>query len=87
MKTEWFRPNLPLRITWKAEQTFFKCLKAQRNNKAVTNNVAKVQKNKNTQKVSLEFGATFLPQNCANVPAEGVERLGNWSEFLTDSQG
>ena len=50
-------------------------MKAQRDNKAVTNVIAKVQKNKDIQKVSLKFETIFIPQNCANVPAEVAEKL------------
>ena len=77
MKSRGFRPNLLLRMTLKVEQILFKRLKAQRDNKAVTNVIAKVQKNKDIQKVSLKFGTIFIPQNCASAPAEVAERLRN----------
>lgn len=57
-------------MTWKAEQTFFKCSVAQSDNKIVKNYIPMVQKNKETQEVSLIFGATFLPENCTNIALE-----------------
>ena len=44
MKTGRFRPNPLLRKTAKVEQIFFKCLKAQSDNKPVTIYTAKVQR-------------------------------------------
>ena len=68
-------------MTRKAEQILLKHLKAQRDNKAVTNDIAKAQENKDIQKVNLKFGTVFLPQNCASVPAEVAERLRNFKSF------
>lgn len=43
--------------------------------KTVNNYTILAQKNKETQEESPEFEATFLPENCANVPLVAVERL------------
>ena len=68
-------------MTCKAEQILLKHLKARRDNKAVTNDIAKVQENKDIQRLHLKVGSIFLAQNCASVPAEVAERLRNYKSF------